>query len=188
MATTSTAMPETGQRQRHWYDRLAAFDRKAERWILLTFYALIIATVAIEVLRRFLLDFSSVWGEELSRYAFIYLAWIAAGAAVRDRAHIRIDVLVNLGGPRIQRLAWWLADIATLTLAVWALWLSLSPVMTSLQYGSVTPGLRVSQAIFLSAIPLGFLVVAGRVVQSMVIDIGRIRRGLPPFDGNRLFD
>ncbi len=188
MAITSTAMPEAKKRPPRWYERLSTFDRNVERWVLLTFYALIIATVAVEVLRRFLLDYSSVWGEELSRYAFIYLAWIAAGAAVRDRAHIRIDVLVNLGGPRIQRLAWWLADIATLVLAVWALWLSLMPVWTSIEFGSVTPGLRVSQAIFLAAIPLGFLVVAGRVVQSMVADILRMRRGLPPFDGNRLFD
>ncbi|MBZ9568567.1 TRAP transporter small permease [Modicisalibacter tunisiensis] len=181
-------MSEKKPQRRSWGDRFSVLDRRVERWVLLTFYALIITTVSVEVLRRFLLDYSSVWGEELSRYAFIYLAWIAAAAAVRDRAHIRIDVLVNLGGPRVRRLAWWLSDIATLVLAIWALWLSLSPVMTSLQFGSVTPGLRVSQAIFLVAIPLGFLVVAGRVVQSMVMDIQRMRRGQPPFDGNKLFD
>ncbi|MGC3873397.1 TRAP transporter small permease [Halomonas sp. GXIMD04776] len=167
------------------FDRV---DRGVERWLLLTFYALIILTVAIEVIRRFALDYSSVWGEELSRYAFIYLAWLAAAAAVRDRAHIRIDVLVNLGGPRAQRLGWWLADIATLVLAVWALWLSLSPVLTSLQFGSVTAGLRVSQAIFLAAIPIGFLVVVWRVVQSMLADVRRMRRGEPPFSGHKLFD
>ena len=123
MATTSTAMPK----KHTWHAfrlRCDRIDRKGERWLLLTFYALIILTVAIEVIRRFALNYSSVWGEELARYAFIYLVWIAAAAAVRDRAHIRIDVLVNLGGPRMQRLAWWLSDIATLVLAVWALWLS----------------------------------------------------------------
>ena len=123
MATTSTAMPK----KHTWHAfrlRCDRIDRKGERWLLLTFYALIILTVAIEVIRRFALNYSSVWGVELARYAFIYLVWIAAAAAVRDRAHIRIDVLVNLGGPRMQRLAWWLSDIATLVLAVWALWLS----------------------------------------------------------------
>ncbi|ATJ81830.1 TRAP transporter small permease [Halomonas beimenensis] len=168
--------------------RCDRIDRKSERWLLLTFYALIILTVAIEVIRRFALNYSSVWGEELARYAFIYLAWIAAAAAVRDRAHIRIDVLVNLGGPRMQRLAWWLSDIATLVLAVWALWLSVSPVLTSLHFGSVTPGLRLSQAVFLAAIPIGFLLIASRVVQTMLADIRRMRRGEPPFDGHKLFD
>ncbi|QFU02501.1 Sialic acid TRAP transporter permease protein SiaT [Halomonas sp. THAF5a] len=187
MAITSTAISKRGAGHafRMRCDRI---DRKSERWLLLTFYALIILTVAIEVIRRFALNYSSVWGEELARYAFIYLAWIAAAAAVRDRAHIRIDVLVNLGGPRVQRLAWWLSDIATLVLAVWALWLSVSPVLTSLNFGSVTPGLRVSQAVFLAAIPVGFLLIAWRVVQTMLADVRRMRRGEPPFDGHKLFD
>lgn len=187
MVTTSTAMPR--KRARHAFRlRCDRIDRKSERWLLLTFYALIILTVAIEVIRRFVLNYSSVWGEELARYAFIYLAWIAAAAAIRDRAHIRIDVLVNLGGPRMQRLAWWLSDIATLVLAVWALWLSISPVLTSLNFGSVTPGLRLSQAVFLAAIPIGFLLIVFRVVQTMLADIRRMRRGEPPFDGHKLFD
>lgn len=187
MATTSTTTPkkDAWRAFRLSCDRI---DRKSERWLLLTFYALIILTVAIEVIRRFVLNYSSVWGEELARYAFVYLAWIAAAAAVRDRAHIRIDVLVNLGGPRIKRLGWWLSDIATLVLAVWALWLSISPVVTSLNFGSVTPGLRLSQALFLMAIPIGFLLVASRVVQTMMGDIHRMRRGEPPFEGHKLFD
>jgi TRAP-type C4-dicarboxylate transport system permease small subunit len=187
MATTSTTMHSQGA-WRNFRLRCDRIDRQCERWLLLTFYALIIITVAIEVIRRFGLNYSSVWGEELARYAFIYLAWIAAAAAVRDRAHIRIDVLVNLGGPRLKRLGWWLSDIATLVLAVWALWLSVWPVMTSINFGSVTPGLRVSQALFLVAIPIGFLLVASRVVQTMLADIRHMRRGEPVFDGRKLFD
>jgi TRAP-type C4-dicarboxylate transport system permease small subunit len=37
-------------------------------------------------------SYSSIWGEEIVRYSFIYLAWIGAASAVRERAHIRIDV------------------------------------------------------------------------------------------------
>jgi TRAP-type C4-dicarboxylate transport system permease small subunit len=88
----------------------------------------------------------------------------------------------------MKRLAWWFADIATLVLAVWALWLSISPILTSINFGSITPGLRVSQAIFLAAVPLGFTLIVTRVLQSMVADIGRMRRGEPVFDGKKLFD
>lgn len=126
MAITSTATPKDNR----WHAlrlRWDAVDRRTERWLLLTFYALIILTIAVEVIRRFVLNYSSVWGEELARYAFIYLAWLAAAAAVRDRAHIRIDVLINLGGPRMKRLGWWITDVCTLVLAVWALYLSVAP-------------------------------------------------------------
>lgn len=187
MATTSTATAKMSK-WRAFRLRCDKIDRSAERWLLLTFYALIILTIAIEVFRRFVMNYSSSWGEEVARYAFIYLAWLAAAAAVRDRAHIRIDVLVNLGGPKMKRLAWWLADIATLVLAVWALWLSIGPILTSLNFGSITPGLRVSQAFFLAAVPLGFTLVVLRVVQSMLADVRRMRRGEPVFDGQKLFD
>lgn len=183
--STATAKPSKWKVFRTRFDRI---DRKAERWLLLTFYALIILTIAVEVFRRFALNYSSSWGEELARFSFIYLAWLAAAAAVRDRAHIRIDVLTNLGGPRMKRLAWWFSDIATLVLAVWALYLSIFPILTSINFGSITPGLRVSQAIFLAAVPLGFTLVVLRVFQSMLEDIRRIRRGEPVFDGQKLFD
>ena len=71
-------------------------DDNAERWLLLGFYAMIVATIVVEVVRRFVLSYSSIWGEEIARYAFIYLAWVGASAAVKERAHIRIDVLASL--------------------------------------------------------------------------------------------
>lgn len=168
--------------------RLRKLDRMIERWLLLNFYSLIILTVAIEVIRRFLLNYSSVWGEEVARYAFIYLVWLAAAAAVRDRSHIRIDALVGLAGLRAKRLAWWIADLATLVLAGWGGWLSVSMVVTSWKFGVITPGLQVPQFLFLLAIPLGCALIVVRVIQVMMIDIERMRVGQPVDEGRKLFD
>ncbi len=63
---------------------LDALNRNAERWALLVFYVMLVATMFIEVLRRELLSYSSIWGEEIVRYSFIYLAWIGAAAAVKE--------------------------------------------------------------------------------------------------------
>src|SRR3546814_2985083 len=52
---------------------LSWLDENAERWMLLFLYSFIVLVIAIEVLRRFVLMYSSVWGEEAARYAFIYL-------------------------------------------------------------------------------------------------------------------
>ena len=92
-------MPE---RKSFW----ANLDENAERWLLLGFYAMIVATICVEVIRRFVLSYSSIWGEEIARYAFIYLAWVGASAAVKDRAHIRIDVILNYLGARTKALVY----------------------------------------------------------------------------------
>ena len=75
---------------------LQLIDKNGERYLLLPLYALIVSSIFIEVLRRSVLSYSSVWTEEIARYAFIYIAYIGASAAIKERAHIRIDVILNL--------------------------------------------------------------------------------------------
>jgi TRAP-type C4-dicarboxylate transport system permease small subunit len=167
---------------------LALIDRHGERFALLFFYALIISTVVVDVIRRFVFSYSSVWGEEVARYAFIYLTWIAAAAAVRDRAHIRIDAISRFMPTRVRAGLYLFGEVATLVLAVISLKLSLEPVLVSLDYGSVTPGLRISQAWFLAAVPLGFTLVVIRVLQAMWRDVTDWIEGREPFEGHKLFD
>lgn len=169
-------------------DLIRKLDQNGERWLLLIFYTTIVATITIEVIRRFVLDFSSVWGEEVARYCFIYLAWIGASAAVRERAHLRIDVLIHYMPPRGKAVLFLFGDLVTVVLAVIALYWSIHPIITSIQFGSVTHGLRVSQAWFLFAVPLGFTLMMVRLIQSIARDWVDLRTGRPVFEGNRLFD
>lgn len=163
-------------------------DRDGERWLLLWLYGYIVAVIFIEVIRRFVLSYSSVWGEETARYAFVYLVWIGAAAAVRERAHIRIDVITHLVGRRGTALLYMLADVLTGILAVFALYWSMDPVITSFKFDSVTDGLRILRVWFLIAVPFGFSLMLLRVVQSLIRDVGDLRAGRPVFTGARLFE
>lgn len=167
---------------------LKHIDENGERWLLLFFYTTIVITIAMEVLRRFVFSYSSIWGEEVARYAFIYLAWIGATAAVRERAHIRIDVLLHYLPNRGKAFVYLVGDIATFIVAVFALYWSIHPIEVSIKFGSVTHGLGISQAWFLAAVPLGFSMMIFRLVQSMYRDIQSLTRNTPVFEGNKLFD
>jgi TRAP-type C4-dicarboxylate transport system permease small subunit len=144
-------------------DFLRKLDRNGERWLLLVLYCFIVYVIFIEVVRRFVLLYSSVWGEETARYAFIYLVWIGAAAAVRERAHIRIDVLVHYLPPRGGALLYLLGDVLTAVLACLAIYWSLDPVLVSIKFGNVTDGLRIVRAWFLIAVPFGFSLVMLRL-------------------------
>ena len=104
--------------RRTWLSNL---DRNLERWALLVFYSMLVITMAVEVLRREVFSYSSVWGEEVVRYAFIYLVWIGAAAAVRERAHIRIDVIFEFVSPRVKALLYLFGDLVMLVVACFAL-------------------------------------------------------------------
>jgi hypothetical protein len=60
VATSSTVIAKTSK-WRAFCLRCDKIDRNAERWLLLTFYALIILTIAIEVFRRFVMSYSFIW-------------------------------------------------------------------------------------------------------------------------------
>lgn len=163
-------------------------DKNAERWALLVFYTMLVATMAIEVLRREIFAYSSIWGEEIVRYAFIYLVWIGAAAAVRERAHIRIDVLFTVVGPRVKAALYILGDLVMLAVALVAVRWSLETFSTAWTFGSVSHGLRLPMVWFLAAVPLGFALMIYRLVQSLHRDVADLRAGRPPFEGGRLYD
>lgn len=167
---------------------LKILDQNAERWALLVFYVMLVATMAVEVLRRELFSYSSIWGEEIVRYAFIYLVWIGAAVAVRDRAHIRIDVLLHYLGPRMKALLYIFGDLVMAAVAVIALYWSLETVHVSAKFGSVSHGLRISMVWFLMAVPIGFSLMLLRLVQSLLRDLRALRDGTPVYEGAKMFD
>ncbi len=167
---------------------LRDIDKNGERYLLLVFYSLVVAVIGLEVVRRFVLSFSSIWGEEIARFAFIYLTWIGASAGVKNRSHIRIDVIYSLIPSRNHVWLYVLAEVATLAFAIVALFYSLTPIITSVQYDNVTDGLRINRSFFLVAVPLGFAMTVVRVVQNIIRDIRDYRAGRPVFTGKKLFE
>lgn len=167
---------------------LKKIDQNGERWLLLPIYALIVITIFMEVFRRFALSYSSIWAEEVARYAFIYVSWIGASAAIRERAHIRIDVIMPFLGERAKGIVYIFGDLVTMALAIFAFWWSLETVLTSIKFGSVTHGLRISLAWFLAAVPLGFAMMFFRLIQSVIRDFSDVVAGRPVFRGKKLFD
>ena len=167
---------------------LAALNKNAERWALLVFYTMLVATRAIEVLRREIFAYSSIWGEEIVRYCFIYLAWIGAAAAVRERGHIRIDVIFHYVPARVKALLLILGDLVMLGMALLAVYWGWETVSVSWKFGSVSHGLRVSMVWFLLAVPVGFALMALRLVQSLIRDVSDFVAGREPYEGERLFD
>ncbi|MBT8409725.1 MAG: TRAP transporter small permease [Alphaproteobacteria bacterium] len=167
---------------------LSALNKNAERWALLFFYVLLVVTMVVEVIRREVFSYSSIWGEEIVRYAFIYLAWIGAASAVRERAHIRIDVIMHYVPPQVKTLIYILGDLVMFVVALIALYWSFETVLVSAEFGSVSHGLRVSMVWFLAAVPIGFTLMIFRLIQSLIRDVKAFAAGTPVYEGDKLFD
>ncbi len=167
---------------------LQALNRDAERWAMLVFYTFCCVVIVQEVVRRFVFNFSSAWGEEAARYAFIYLGWIGAAYAVRERAHIRFDIVISRVGPRAKAVLFIFAELATIAFAFIALYWSLHTVRQLLEFGGTTPVLRVNKVWFEAAVPIGFALVVLRSAQGIARDMADLRAGREVFAGKAMFE
>ena len=167
---------------------IGALDRNVERYLMLTSYVFCCAVIIQDVARRFLLNYSSAWSQETAQYAFIYLGWIGAAYAVKERAHIRFDVVQSKLPERLHGYIYMAGEIATIIFAVIALRYSLHTIGTLWQFGASTPVLRVSKIWAEAAVPIGFSLVVLRSLQALKRDMSDLRAGRPVYKGKALFE
>lgn len=163
-------------------------DDNAERYAMLLAYVFVCVVIVQEVIRRFALNYSSAWSQETAQYLFIYLGYIGAAYAVKERAHIRFDILLLRVSPRVKGYLNVFAELATLLFAVIAIYWSMHTVQQLLHFGGTTPVLRVNKTWFEAAVPIGFLLVVVRCMQAIWRDVNDIRAGREVFAGKAMFD
>ncbi len=100
------------------YKRLLDAIGVVERLTGITLIALIVVTIFIQVVTRYLFDRPIVWVEELATYAFIWGTFIGASLGLKRGRHIRIETFVAALRPRGAALVRLVAWLFVLTLMV----------------------------------------------------------------------
>lgn len=108
--------------------------------------AVMVLMVFINVVLRYLFGTGIAASEELARLAFVWLIFIGAVLALRERGHIGVDMVVRRLSPRGRRLCLLVNDIVML----WILWLlgSGSWEQTVIGFYDVTPVTGIPVATF----------------------------------------
>jgi TRAP-type C4-dicarboxylate transport system permease small subunit len=70
--------------------------------------------VFLQVLIRFVFKFPIPWTEEVSRIAFVYIIFVGATIAVREKAHINVDFLLAVLPSGVAR---WVRGVGTALVA-----------------------------------------------------------------------
>ena len=144
---------------------IAKVDQYFEEVLCSVFLCVIVGSVLMQVVLRFVFHTAAAWAEETAVYGMIFAVYLGATMAVRDRAHIRITLLVN----RLPRFF----QIASIILAdfLWA-GFALFMVVQTLTYTKLlfevtyqTPGLGIEQRWVQMFIPMLFILMLFRIGQ-----------------------
>ncbi len=63
----------------------------------------IVVVITAQIIWRYVFNNSLSWSEELSRYLFAWLIFVGASLAIKEGAHIKVDLFYNMYGPRAKR-------------------------------------------------------------------------------------
>lgn len=89
------------------------------------------------VVLRYVFNSGLTWSEEMSRYFFVWLVFLGAIAALKDKMHLGVDIVVNALPKKIQKIVFVISNAIVLYL----LWIFLdgSWKMTLLNMNSTGP-------------------------------------------------
>ena len=144
---------------------LSKLDRYFEE-VLCTFsLAVMVSSVLLQVVLRFVFHTAAAWAEETAVYGMIFAVYLGATMAVRDRAHIRITLLVNRLPYRLQVACIVTADILWVGFVIFMIVQTMAYVQLLFQVTYQTPGLGIEQHWVQMFIPFFFSLMLFRIAQ-----------------------
>ena len=67
------------------------------------FFLLIFILMSMQVFTRYLFGITFAWNEEMARYTFVWLTFIGAAYARKQKAHIRIEIVYEIINKRLSK-------------------------------------------------------------------------------------
>ena len=144
------------------------FDGKWVRAFIVLTYSYFCLIILIEVIRRYAFGDSSAWGEMTARYAFVYMTYAAAAEGIRQKKHIRVDLIDKIIKPKSMTLLNIYYDILVTIVAILVIYYSLKLINVQLTFGIVMTAADINMAFAQAALPLGWTLILIRITQNWV--------------------
>lgn len=117
---------------------------------------MLIATIVsiVQVIARYVFNNSLYWSEETILYALISMSFLAGSMGVRYGAHICVEVLPLIVGPRFDTYVKYLASIMGAIFAASLMYYGSRLFINTYNMGQLSPAMRIPVAYIYSMIPI----------------------------------
>lgn len=149
------------------YDSLEAF-------VLVLALAFSTLLIFVQVIFRYVLNDSITWSEELARYIFIWMIWLGTSISMKQKEHIRMDMLMNAVHGKGKLVLDLVSGIIMLAFCIFLVKYGWDLVASMMSRGNKSVALRLPMWIVYSSLPFSQLIVALRLIGSIVSDAGKL--------------
>lgn len=150
---------------------------KAEEYVLVGSLVLTVALVFTQVIMRYVFNASLSWSEELTRYIFIWQIWLGASIGLREKKHIRVEVLQSVLRPKTMLILDVLATLIWMAACIYFVYGGTVLVIDLMGKHSVSTALQIPLWTVYAALPFSSLIIVIRQILHLRDDIKTIRFG-----------
>ncbi len=144
---------------------LKILDKYLEESLCSLCLVLMSCSIILQVILRFVFSEASAWAEELAVIGMVGAVYFGAALAVRDKAHLRIVVLVKKMPKAIQTPMIITADFLWLGSLVFLLYQSIQWITLLFQTHYILPGLGMEQRWPQLMVPIALVLMIFRMAQ-----------------------
>ncbi len=136
---------------------LAGINRcldRIESFAMIVLMLVATCVAILQVIARYVFNNSLYWSEETVLYALIMMSFLTCSMGVRYAAHICVEVLPLLVGPRLARVLLYLANILGLMFAGVLLYYGGRLAINTLNMNQLSPAMRIPVGYIYMVIPI----------------------------------
>ena len=133
------------------------------------FLVSMILLVIVNVILRYLFNYSIFWAEEVATICFVWCVFIGASATYKNKMDIGIDVLISRTPPKVEATIRFAVLLILLVLNGYIFYMAM--VFTNIAWLKPTAVLGISSAIFNSALIVGFGLITLHTIKFIYLDV-----------------
>lgn len=146
---------------------LKKLNRFEEGFLVLTLVAMVLLIFG-QVIGRYIFQSAPSWTEEATRYIHIFQVWVGAGYAVKIREHIKVSAFIDLFKGKTRKIMDMVSVIIWFLLMVFVAVFGTQLVLSTFEYGQVSPAAQIPFWLPYLAVPLGAASMGIRLVIQLV--------------------
>ncbi|MDO4581299.1 MAG: TRAP transporter small permease [Bacillota bacterium] len=144
--------------------KIAYIYNNAEEKFSIILTALLAAIVFIAVFFRYVLNSSLYWGDEASRFLFLWLIWISINIPFRDGSHIRMLLIYNKLKIKGKLCLDLISDFLVLATSAYMFYYGMELVLNLISTQQTSHAIGIPLYIVYACLPLGMFTVSIRQI------------------------
>ena len=135
--------------------------------------AIMTILVFIQVVMRYVFSNSLSWSEELARFIFMWVSWIGASYAVRERAHFRVEMFADMMKGEKRKWFELVILIVWFVFCVFMAFIGTRLIIFLVETGQISAAMEIPMSWVYASVPVG----CGLMALRLIVEIKKLLSG-----------